>query len=322
MSRRSTWFRMLAALLAGGHLLLLGPAAAPPGWAQESAAALYEAGVEAYRLVEMERAELLLRQAAQALAAAEAADPQARQLAAQVHLYLGRVAVVAGRGVEAREHFREALRRAPGLVMVTETDPPKIVEVFDEVRGAMPAPPAASAAEVQPVATAAVVKKKKKRWLWWTIGGAAVVLTVLPIVTFRQTGGGGDVLDLAGNWTYTAVLQSNTCGVSNGSSETVPLVVRQSGSQLTLVFPEGEMQGTTSGRTLSFSGTLTQSEPGCLSTYGVEAQGNGDAQRLSGTQSILYTQQPAGSGFAQGKLLPPCEAGQCTSRYSFTMSRR
>jgi hypothetical protein len=331
--RSSTWFRVVASLLVPSLLgLVLHNGLAPPAWAQDSPRALFESGVDAYKISDLKRAEQQLQRAQDALRPVEGGNPDARRLLAEVSLYLGRVAVVTDRIEEAHGHFREALSRDRSLDLSMETDPPKIVEVFSQVRAKVlaelppvptpePAPAAAATpapdVQVAPAVVAAAPgptprPKKKKRWIWWVLGGAAVAGAAVAVL--GSSGGGGDeTLNLAGTWSLVRTPTSNTCGLSDvaGSSDRVTLT--QNGTQLTLFFPSGlQLIGSLSGRSVSLSGNVLVALPsGCRGTGGFQITGTASRDQITGTDVLTLTLDPDTCG----------TAGQCRLNFSFVMTR-
>jgi hypothetical protein len=217
-AREQPWFRCVATLVLAVCLWCLPLDGLVRAQAQESPQVLFDAGVSAYKLVDLAKAEQDLLRAAELLRKTEQTDPDARRLGALVHLYLGRVSTVANRPDAARAHFRAALERDPSLVMVTETDPPKIVKLFDEAKtelltaqaaGATPGAASAEPASRAEPAVAAVVpapaaaSKRKKKWLWWALGGAAVVTAGIFAI---GPGGGGSPGDSLNTITETGIL--------------------------------------------------------------------------------------------------------------------
>jgi hypothetical protein len=338
--RDKAWFRALAAVLTlcSSTLLVLHPPLA--AFAQDSPQAFFDTGVAAYRLVELERAEQNLRRAAELLRPKEQTDPEARRLAAQVYLYRGRVAMVADRPEEARAHFRAALERDPTLVMVTETDPPRIVKAFEQARKAMqpaqaapaPAEPAPQPAQTAPAQVAVVpksapsAKRGKKKWIWWALGGAAVAAAAA--VAIGASGGGdgngnGGGLDISGLWN-TAMSQLDGCNEDFEPHMFHDLDIHQNGQQITIEIQEslvsGTLSGTLQGISLSFSGTTTKTFDGCFTTERYTGSGTASLRQINGQLTFIRTQRAAAARDSARTAAPPCVA-ECTYRYSYNLTR-
>lgn len=336
--RTQPWFRALTVFLAATSVLLLPAEGQRGALAQESPRQLFDAGVTAYKLVELERAEQQLLRAAELLRASGENDPDARRLGAQVQLYLGRVTLVADKPEQARAHFRKALELDPSLVMVTETDPPRIVEAFEAARADLvssspgPAPEPSRAAPPTPAAAAAArptpaaEPKRKKRWIWWALGGAAVAAA--GIVALGAGGGGsGDDVSLAGGWTISALEKVTS---SCGDPDYVPgldsgdLSIAQNGSHLTMMSCclDGMLGGNVEGSSMDFSGQLSTNDGACLTTEGYSGSGSVSGSRIDGEFQMHVNRTPLSKTSRKpgDSALPPCPF-QCDFKFSYTMRR-
>jgi hypothetical protein len=158
MNARHVFASALPALV----LFAAGPRVAGDG---KTPRELLDEGAAAYRSVDLVGADRALEAAAVALGPEAASDPKLRKLASQVHLFRARVAVVAERPEIARQRFREALRLDPQLRLSPETDPPKILGLFEDVRAELAGEPAEapedrSTPEAEPVAEDALSRAR------------------------------------------------------------------------------------------------------------------------------------------------------------------
>jgi hypothetical protein len=140
---------------------------------------------------------------------------------------------------------------------------------------------------------------------------AALALTVLGC----GGGGDGDDLNLSGRWRLTANLTADPCGVATLVPElrtlTGEVTVQQSGSQLLITDDEdAQFTGMISGSTMTFSGSVTETDNGCTLTITYSGNGRASDTQVQGTLSLTLRGQPGG-----------CANINCSLTYSFTMTR-
>jgi tetratricopeptide (TPR) repeat protein len=266
--------------------------------ALDQARAGREAGVAAYRALDLQVADTRLQQASKTLAPFEARSPGARELAAKIFLDRGRVAAVAGRVDEARAQFAEALTRSPAIALDAQVDPPKLLELFDRVRS-----------ERQQV-TRAEVPWWKLRWVG--LGGAALVLLLALLLVRRWGQGRKHARSFAGNWSLTTVLVANNAGAPNGVTNVEKVQVRQNGAELSLVGERDRelFSATVQGRAISFGGSVLDDEAGKTFTRAYSGQGTVAPRLIQGSLTMVVTRDVQTHGFQF----------QSMSRYDYNMT--
>lgn len=139
---------------------------------------------------------------------------------------------------------------------------------------------------------------------------AALLFTILS-AGCGGGGGGNDDLDLAGTWTATVRMLSNSCGPVL-PAQTVQATLTQSGNTISIRTNDGtQFTATISGGSLTFSGSASTTSGRCVATVTYSGGGSAAETRIQGTVQTTVRLDQATCGLGT----------TCNVSFDYTLTR-
>jgi hypothetical protein len=150
----------------------------------------------------------------------------------------------------------------------------------------------------------------KRFWLSSIIILAPAFL-VLSGCSSEDTVSNGEPVDLTGSWEMTTTTSTNSCGLTEGETDTDVLVITDNNGAISIINFNGHWgDGSISGQNVSFTGSEISRDP-CLATRETGGSGTISASSITGTFTTTVTYDPDScSGYAD-----------CTINTNFVMTK-
>ena len=130
-------------------------------------------------------------------------------------------------------------------------------------------------------------------------------------------------MNLTGSWELTSTLESNTCGMQSGVSDTEVIDLTDNNGTLSIVNFDGLWgNGQFDGTTMQFSGTETSDRFGCLATITTEGNGSTSGTDIVGSFTMMVDYDASCSGFTDCTInsdfvMKKMEESPCLDRANF-----
>ena len=124
-------------------------------------------------------------------------------------------------------------------------------------------------------------------------GVLPVVLVICALGCGDSTDSGPDPVDVTGSWELTTTLTSNNCGLPNGETNTEVILITGTGAELAIITFDGHWGAVeTDGNSVSFTGSESSDDFGCLATLATEGTGGVSGNTIVGTLSTTVSFDP------------------------------